>query len=60
MKGLHRGCIETYRDKSGRWRYRVIAKNYQITETAGQSYSRRQSARRAALRFHPSHLIYAV
>jgi len=46
--------IEIYRDKGLRkWRWRRIAGNNRITETAGQGYVTRWNAKRSARKAHP-------
>lgn len=45
--------MEVYRDRAGRWRYRVWAANGQNVRNPGQGYSRKWSAKRAARREHP-------
>lgn len=48
--GKSSGRIDVFMDSGGKWRWRVRARNGQITETAGQSYASRSNALRAAKR----------
>jgi uncharacterized protein YegP (UPF0339 family) len=45
-----RATVEVFRDRAGKWRWRVRAVNGQITETCGESYASRANARRGAFR----------
>lgn len=48
--GTSSARIEVFTDRGGKWRWRVRARNGQITDTAGQSYASRSNALRAAKR----------
>lgn len=41
---------EVYQDKPGEWRWRRVAANNEIIATAGESYTRKHDAERAARR----------
>lgn len=43
--------IEVYEDGGGKWRWRAVAKNGEITATSGESFDSRGNAERAADRF---------
>ncbi len=49
--------IQIYKDSRGKWRYRVVAANWQNTGNAGQGYASLAGAKRAAKRDHPGVLI---
>lgn len=42
--------IQIYQDAAALWRWRLVASNGKLTADSGESYSRRDSAQRAARR----------
>lgn len=46
--------IEIYEDRGGKFRYRRVARNGQITATPGEGYVSRSNARRAARKVFPA------
>lgn len=45
--------IETYKDAAGKYRYRVVAANHKIVDVSEQGFTRRNDAKRRAVKDHP-------
>lgn len=52
--------VEVYEDRRGKFRYRKVARNGQITATPGEGYASRSNARRAAKSAFPLALLVSV
>lgn len=55
-----RDRVELFQRADRQWSWRVRAANGRIVHTAGEGFTRRWSARRAARRNHPGHPIVVI